>query len=117
MKKLLLSISFLIASLLVQAQIPNAGFEDWTFNGTDTIPEGWSSSGFGAGRSSTAQSGDYSAYVWNWYYYVKGWIANGHSDLGFSTSNASSGGTPIAKKTAPASWLLFLRERRQWRVR
>ena len=98
MKKFLLAIIFFLSALIMHAQIPNAGFENWTFNGNDTVPEGWSSSGFGAGRSSVAQSGDYSAYVWNWYYYAKGWIVNGVAGPGFTMFDASSGGTPIAEK-------------------
>ena len=98
MKKFLLAFTFSLSSFLMQAQIPNAGFEDWTFPNNDTVPEGWSSSGFGAGRSSAVQSGSYAAYVWNWYYYAKGWIANGQAGPGFSTFDASSGGTPINEK-------------------
>jgi len=98
MKKLLLSLTFLLTTLLMHAQIPNAGFENWVFQGNDTIPEGWSSSGYGAGRFPVAQSGNYSAYVWNWYYYAKGWIANGTPGPGFSIYDASSGGTPINEK-------------------
>jgi len=98
MKKLLLILSFFTASLLVQAQIPNAGFENWTFPNTDTVPEGWSSSGFGAGRSTAGYSGDYAAYVWNWYHYVKGWIVNGVAGPGFNMFDASLGGTPVNEK-------------------
>src|SRR6188768_4199447 len=98
MKKYLLTFSFFLSALMMQAQIPNAGFESWIFQGNDTIPEGWSSSGIGAGRSDAAQSGDYSAYVWNWYYYAKGWIVNGQSGAGFSIYDASSGGSPITEK-------------------
>src|SRR5215203_605031 len=98
MKKLILTLSFFITSLVMHAQIPNAGFENWIFPNNDTVPEGWSSSGFGAGRSAAAQSGSYSAYVWNWYYYAKGWIANGQAGPGFSTYDAFSGGSPIIEK-------------------
>jgi hypothetical protein len=98
MKKLLLTLSFFLSALIMNAQIPNAGFENWTFPNNDTVPEGWSSSGFGAGRSSASQSGNYSAYVWNWYYYAKGWIVNGQAGAGFTMYNASSGGTPITEK-------------------
>ncbi len=98
MKKFLLTLSFFSASLLLQAQIPNAGFEDWTFPNNDTVPEGWSSSGFGAGRSAAAYTGSYSAYVWNWYYYAKGWIVNGEANPGFTQFSASLGGTPISEK-------------------
>ena len=77
MKKFLLILFNFLFALHMNGQIPNAGFENWTFPNTDTVPEGWSTSGFGAGRSSAVQTGNYSAYVWNWYYYARGWIANG----------------------------------------
>ncbi len=81
------------------AQIPNAGFEDWISNGNDTIPEYWSTSGFGAGRSPVAQSGNYSAYVWNWYYYGPGWMVNGDvTNTGFTQFSAYYGGTPLSEK-------------------
>ena len=99
MKRKLLLLAFFANASLLQAQVPNAGFEDWTINGTDTFPENWTSSGFGAGRFPVAQSGNYSAYVWNWYYYAKGWIVNGDLPPGlFSQFNAYIGGTPVAEK-------------------
>jgi len=98
MKKHLLTLSFFFTSLITFGQVPNSGFENWTFSNNDTIPEGWSSSGYGAGRSSAAQSGNYSAYVWNWYYYSKGWIVNGNPGAGFSIYDASTGGSPISEK-------------------
>jgi hypothetical protein len=98
MKKLLLSLSFFLVIIFTKAQISNAGFEDWVFQGNDTIPEGWATSGFGAGRFPVAQSGNYSAYVWNWYFYARGWIANGNPNPAFSIYDASSGGTAIGEK-------------------
>ncbi|MCX6274250.1 MAG: T9SS type A sorting domain-containing protein [Bacteroidetes bacterium] len=81
------------------AQIPNADFENWTVQVNDTTPENWSSSGFGASRSSNAQSGNYSVYVWNWYYYGPGYIVNGDiSNGGFTKFSTYVGGTPLSEK-------------------
>lgn len=81
------------------AQIPNPDFENWTFAVNDTIPENWSTSGFGAGRSASSVSGNYSAYVWNWYYYGPGWIVNGDvSNGGFTKFSTHVGGTPLSEK-------------------
>jgi|GEM_PF-1687017 len=99
MKKQLLFFMLILSVAISLAQVPNADFENWTANGNDTIPENWSSSGLGAGRSPVAQSGNYSAYVWNWYYYARGWIVNGDvTGMVFSQFNAYLGGTPISQK-------------------
>lgn len=96
MKKILLAFTLLLGLHPAHAQIPNSGFEDWIFP-SDTIPEFWTSSGFGAGRSTQSNSGMYAAYVWNWYYYAKGWIVNG-SPGWFTQFDASNGGTPLNQK-------------------
>jgi hypothetical protein len=99
MKKQLLLFTFVFSSAICFAQIPNAGFENWNTTISDTVPENWSSSGFGAGRSPVAHSGNYSAYVWNWYSYAKGWIVNGDVPIfAFSQANTYVGGTPINEK-------------------
>lgn len=90
------------------AQIPNPDFENWIYQGIDTIPQDWSTSGFGAGRSPSAVSGNYSAYVWNWYYYGPGWIVNGDvSNGGFTKYSAHIGGTPLSEKPSKLQGYYF----------
>ncbi len=108
MKKQILLLSFLFCAAFSNAQILNPGFEDWTLQGSDTVPEHWSTSGFGAGRFPVAQSGNYSAYMWNWYYYAKGWIVNGDvSGFGFSQYQAHLGGSPLSSKPSKLNGYYF----------
>ena len=41
MKKILLSLSFSLATVIASAQIPNNGFENWTAVGSYSVPDGW----------------------------------------------------------------------------
>lgn len=99
MKKQLLLFVFLLSVTASRGQVLNPDFENWITAGNDTLPENWSTSGYGAGRSSSSVSGNYAVYVWNWYYYGPGWIVNGDvTNLGFTKFSTHLGGTPLTEK-------------------
>lgn len=78
------------------AQLDNAGFENTSVIGEDTIPDHWSvTSGFGGGAVQDANTGDWSLGVWHWYWYGPGIAANGSSaDDGHEGTPYT--GTPVA---------------------
>lgn len=83
----------LFSNSYCQNTIMNSGFE----NGIDTLADDWTLSESGAGRTSDfSASGDYSLSVWNWYWYISGFSANGTienpSDI---YSAVTKGGTPF----------------------
>ena len=75
-----------------QTSISNSGFESTTITqNDDTFPTNWiNGSGFGAGITNDAYSGNYAVSVWNWYAHVQGIIANGNANW------PDNGGTPIS---------------------
>jgi hypothetical protein len=97
MKKILTTAFVSLHVLLAGAQqnIINSSFEDTVIINDDnlgihdTIAADWTSGSFGYGISDDAAEGNSAAYVWNWYYYGKGWLTNGDANL------PQIGGTPI----------------------
>lgn len=79
----LLSLASLTAvTISAHAQLANAGFENTSVVGEDTIPDDWSvTSGFGGGAIQDGNTGDWSLGVWHWYWYGPGIAANGSSVL------------------------------------
>lgn len=79
----LLSFASLITVVVsADAQLDNAGFENTSVVGEDTIPDDWSlTSGFGGGAIQDGNSGDWSLGVWHWYWYGAGIAANGASAM------------------------------------
>lgn len=76
----LLLLASLIAAISANAQLANAGFENTSVIGEDTIPDDWSvTSGFGGGAIMDGNTGDWSLGVWHWYWYGPGIAANGSS--------------------------------------
>lgn len=64
----------------LHAQITNGGFETVTMSSADTTANNWVISDFGASISESAHTGNYAMSVWNWYFYAKGYAANGNPD-------------------------------------
>ncbi len=90
--KFLLLALLLFPATLLQAQfILNGGFEDSTITANDTVPLHWSADQLGANFTTDAHSGDVAMMIWNWYYYVPGWISYGDA-----LSQFSGGGLPIS---------------------
>lgn len=71
MKNLALA-TLIFLGATIKAQIPNAGFENWSFVESDTMPDNWHISAFGAAQTDDAYAGDHAVVVWNWYYYALG---------------------------------------------
>lgn len=71
---------------VIKAQIPNAGFETWSIVESDTMPDNWYISAFGAAQTDDAYSGDHAVVVWNWYYYALGmaYLSDGPGALSVS---------------------------------
>lgn len=106
---------FLMVSLSgllhLEAQtIPNADFENWTYNPSTgvSVPLGWSTSaqsGFtgGVDTSSLAHSGQLSAFIFNWYTYLPGALVNGNCNSCTNLTEFKKAGTPINSRPSSLS--------------
>lgn len=63
-----------------RAQLDNGGFELWSERGSVSMPSGWTTGTFGAGRVSYADHPS-AVGIWNWYYYAIGLVAAGEWDV------------------------------------
>jgi hypothetical protein len=91
---LLFVFTFTAAKMMAQPVLQNPGFEDWTVTTNDTIPTHWWGYQFGAGQTTNAHSGNYAAFVHNWYYYGEGVLSNGYYDV----TTGGVYGTPYDEK-------------------
>lgn len=104
MKKLYI----LLASLCLfikntNAQIPNSGFENYTFTTSDTLPVDWSADSYWStqlGRSTSAHGGNYSFAINTWYHYSPGMLVNGIAPAFSMFYNWPQAGTPVSSKPA-----------------
>ncbi|HVI45790.1 MAG TPA: PCMD domain-containing protein [Chitinophaga sp.] len=77
--------------------LPNPGFESWNGN----QPLSWNLSASGSARATGGHSGQYAAQIWNWYYYVKGFLTNGNvfnAMPGYDYNN--TGGIAVSERPA-----------------
>lgn len=93
MKILLTLLAVFFFSISARAQLlENGGFETLTETQNDTIPDNWYIHIFGAGITNDAYSGKNATYIWNWYYYGKGYLVNGGGGDGIQ------GGRPVTSR-------------------
>lgn len=96
MKRTILILMMMQAAWQLQAQLPNAGFENVAPGDTTLEAQNW----YQGEVSNIAASGNYSLVVYNWYWYGKGYAFNG--DVAFSM--VPTIGTPFTYGGSPISF-------------